>query len=104
MTWFFLILQNGLGVVVIAERIIRTVDGNGNGLVKDITVSTNESWNLSKLVELEVVGWGFVACSSSNDLKVNVVGLGNSPDGDGAGVALNICQYSVTAVLTCREL
>ncbi len=37
-------------------RLQLTVDGNGNALVKSVTISTDKGWDPSKPVQLEVLG------------------------------------------------
>lgn len=34
------------------QELSLTVDGNGNALMKGVSISADESWDLSKLVEL----------------------------------------------------
>jgi len=67
---------------------IRTVDGNGDALVKGVAVSTNESRDLAQLVDLEVLGGDTFGWLGLNDLNVDVVGLCDSTDGRGARVTL----------------
>jgi hypothetical protein len=65
-----------------------TVDGDSNALVENVAISSNKGWDLSELVDLEVVGRDTLRRLSLNDLEVNIVCLRNSADGSGAGVTL----------------
>lgn len=56
--------------------------------MENVSISTDESWDLSKLVKLEVFGRDTLRRLSLNDLDIDVVGLGHSTDGSGAGVTL----------------
>lgn len=67
---------------------IRTVDGDGNALVKSIAVSANECWDFAKLVDLQVLIGDTLRCVGLDDLELDVVGLGHSANSGGAGVAL----------------
>lgn len=64
-----------------------TVDGDGNALVQDVSVLTNEGRDLGELVVLEVVSRR-VGGVNLDGFKVEVVGLRNSEDGCRAGVGL----------------
>jgi len=57
--------------------LLRTVNCNGNALVESVAISADESWNLSELVDLEIVGRNSLCRLSLNDLEVDIVGLGN---------------------------
>tara|TARA_R110002060_G_scaffold12882_6_gene18349 strand:+ start:231 stop:482 length:252 start_codon:yes stop_codon:yes gene_type:complete len=66
----------------------RTVDGNGNALVESVTISTDKGRDLAELVDFEVFGGNALRWLSLNDLDVDIIGLGHSANGGGAGVAL----------------
>lgn len=59
----------------------RTVDCDGNGLVEGVAISTYEGRDLAELVDIEVLGIDALNRVGVNDLKVDVVGLGNCFDG-----------------------
>lgn len=91
---------------------ILTVDGNGNGLGQDVAVGANENGDLGQRVVLEEVGLGLGGVDN-DALEVDTVGLRDSENGRGAGVALRrdgeletarknkvrVLQRLVTAVL-----
>lgn len=62
------------------RNVRRTVDGDGESLVENVTVGTLKGRNLSKSVELEVLGWDSLGRFGVNDLKVDVVCLCNCLD------------------------
>ena len=66
----------------------RTVDGNSHTFVQSVAIGTNESWNFSKLVDLEVVSRDPFGWFGFDNLEFDVVGLGHSADSGGAGIAL----------------
>ena len=70
-----------------SNLIEHTVDCNGNALVKSVAVSANERRNLSKLVDLEVLGGHALGGLRLDDLEVDVVCFGNGSDRDGSRVA-----------------
>lgn len=74
--------------VVVGYVLVRTVDSNGNALVESVTIGTDEGWDLAELVDLEVLGRDTLCRLSLNDLDLDVVGLGHSANGGGAGVTL----------------
>lgn len=71
---FFIIAKTWrrLGAYAAATRLPKaiplTVDCDGNGLMKRVTISADESWDLSKLVNLEVFG-GHSFCGSAKNQK-----------------------------------
>lgn len=56
--------------------------------MENVSISTDESWDLSELVMLEILRGDTLRRLSLNDLDIDVVGLGHSADGSGAGVTL----------------
>ena len=66
----------------------RTVDGDGEDLREDETISTDECGNASELVDLAVVGGDTSARVGLDELDIKLVGLGHSQKTDSAGVAL----------------
>lgn len=56
--------------------------------MQSVAIGTNESWDFSKLVYLEVVGRDAFSWFGLNNFEVDVVGLGHCTDGSGAGIAL----------------
>jgi len=56
--------------------------------VESVAISTDEGWYLSELVDFEILGRDSFGRLSLNNLKVNVICLGNGANGYGAGVAL----------------
>lgn len=64
-----------------------TVDGNGDGLGQDVAIGADKDGNLGQGVDLEELG-GRVDGVDNDGLDVQTVGLRNSEDGRGAGVAL----------------
>lgn len=66
----------------------RTVDGNGNALGENVAVGALESRDLSELVQLEVLSRDTLGRLSVDNLKIELVGLCDSAQGGGAGVAL----------------
>jgi hypothetical protein len=87
--WCFIIAEGFVG------RVRHTVDGNGHGLSQDVSILALESGDLSKGVDLEVVGADTVGRSSGNKLNVEAVGLSDSEDSGGARVALIADSASV---------
>lgn len=96
----------------------RTVDGNGNTLVEDIAVSTNESRNLRMLaqcigilekrgmylsegVDFEVLSRDTLGWLSLNDLEVDAVGNGDSSDRSGSRVTWIGVQLSERHCCRC---
>jgi hypothetical protein len=59
-----------------------TVDGDGNALVDRIAVGADESWDLAKLVDLEVLSGNTLGRLGLDDFDIDVVGLCNSADSD----------------------
>lgn len=51
-----------------------------------VSIGSNEGWDLSKLVDLEVLVGDTIRGLRLDDLEVNIVGLGHGADGDRAGV------------------
>lgn len=70
------------------QNTILTVDGNGHALGEDVTIGALKSGNLSKLVELEVLGRDTLGRLGVDNLKVEVVGLSDCANGSAAGVTL----------------
>lgn len=68
--------------------LVRTVDGDGDALGENVVVGALEGWDLSKAVELLVVVADTLGWLGVDNLEVELVGLGDSHDGSGAGVAL----------------
>lgn len=64
-----------------------TVHSDGNALSEDEAILADEGGNLAERVELQVLGGG-AARRDIDDLELEVVGLGHSLDGSGAGVTL----------------
>lgn len=58
--------------------------------MEDVTVSTDEGWDLAKRVDLEVLLRDTVGWVGLNNLELNVVGLGHSQNGSGAWVTLKV--------------
>lgn len=56
--------------------------------MESVAVSTDESWDLAEAVELQVLGRDTLGWLGLNDLEFDIVGLCDSADGSGAGVAL----------------
>jgi hypothetical protein len=79
----------GCGVEKFSKIKKRTVDGNGNGLVENVAISTDEGWDLAETVVLEVLSIDALGWLNVDDLKIDVVGLGHSPDGSRARVGLH---------------
>lgn len=79
-----------------AKAIQRTIDGDGNSLVEDVAISTNEGRDLSERVNLQVLGVLRLGIGRDN-LEVEVVGLRNGEDARRARVALQIRFRSVLA-------
>jgi hypothetical protein len=75
------------GVGFFQEERSLTVDGNGNGLGQDVAIGADKDGNLGQRVELEELG-SRVDGVDNDSLDVQTVGLRNSEDGRGAGVAL----------------
>ena len=65
----------------------RTVDCNGNGFGQFIAVCSHERGDLAELVELQVFEAGLFSVDG-DFLKVKLVRLGDSFDGNGAWVTL----------------
>lgn len=70
----------------------RTVDGNGNALGENVAVGALEGGDLSELVQLEVLSGNTLGRLGVDNFKVKAVGLGDSTQGGGAGVALGQSQ------------
>jgi hypothetical protein len=49
--------------------------------VKGIAISTDESWNFSETVELQVLVWNTLGWLGLDNLKVDIVRFRNSLDG-----------------------
>lgn len=71
---------------------VRTVDGNGDALGENVAVGALEGGDLSELVQLEVLSGYTLGRLGVDNLKVKAVGLGDSTQGGGAGVALGQSQ------------
>lgn len=79
-----------MGAVCVVQKLVeRTIDGNGNALVENVAVSTDEGRDLAKLVVLEVLSAGGGGVGVDN-LEIEAVGLGHSKDSRGPGVGLRI--------------
>lgn len=59
-----------------------TVDSNGNAFVESVAIGANESWDLSKLVDLQVLGGDTLSWVLGDDLEIDIVGLCDSLDGN----------------------
>lgn len=70
---------------------LRTVDGNGDALVKNESISTLESGDLSEGVQLEVLSADSVELRV-DDLDLKIVGLRNRKQSEGAGVVLQAAE------------
>lgn len=64
-----------------------TVDGNSHGLGQDVAIGADEDGDLGEGVELQELG-GRLGGVDDLGLNVETVGLRDSEDGRGAGVAL----------------
>lgn len=73
--------QRGTKVTVRKQRPQLTVDGDSNTLVESVSISTNKGWNLSKLVQLEVLSGETLCWLSLDNLEVNIVGLCDCANG-----------------------
>lgn len=56
--------------------------------MENVAISTNESWDLAELVDLEVLRRDTLGRVGVDELQVDVVRLGHSSDGNGARVFL----------------
>jgi hypothetical protein len=56
--------------------------------VESIAISTHKSWDLAKLVDLEVLGRDALCRIGFNDLELDVVCLGNCLDRSGSRIFL----------------
>jgi hypothetical protein len=93
----------------------RTIDGNGNALVEDVAISTDEGRDLAELVVLEVLRAGGGGVGVDN-LEIEAIGLGHGEDGRRPGVGLRKSKsvsgctkilspsYRQQAHLVCVEL
>jgi hypothetical protein len=70
----------------------RTVDGNGNALGQDVTVSTLKGRDLGELVELEVLVADTLGRLGVDNVEVQAVGLCDGQQGSGTGVTLRRSQ------------
>jgi hypothetical protein len=66
----------------------RTVDCDGNALGEDEAVLALEGWDLSELVELQVLGRDTLSRLSGNELDIETVLLCDSEEGGGTRVTL----------------
>jgi hypothetical protein len=62
--------------------------------VEGVSISANESWDFSKLVELEVLLRDTLSRLGLDNLEIDVVGLCNCTNGSRAGVALQMGNMS----------
>jgi hypothetical protein len=62
-------------------RLPRTVNGNGNSLMEGVTIGADEGWDLSKLVELEVLCRESLLWLGLDNLEFDIVGLGHRKNG-----------------------
>lgn len=56
--------------------------------MESVAISTNESWDLAELVDLEILRRDTLGRVGVDELQVDVVRLGHSSDGNGARVFL----------------
>ncbi len=68
-------------LTVSRQGLPRTVNGNRNGLVESVTISTDECRDLSEPVELEILFGKALARLSLDDLDFDVVGPGHCKNG-----------------------
>lgn len=54
--------------------------------MESVSIGADKGWDLSKLVQLEVLGGDTLRRLSLNNLEVDIVGLGHSANGSRAGV------------------
>lgn len=78
-----------------------TIDGNSNALGQSEAVLANKSRNLAKTAGSQVLS-GRLAVLNLTDVELEVVGLGNRPDGDGARVFLRIERWKVSKGTLCN--
>lgn len=65
-----------------------TVDCDSHALLQNEAISTDKGRDLSKVVELEILGGNLLGGLSNDDVQVDVVCLGNCLDGSGPWVTL----------------
>lgn len=65
-----------------------TVDRDGNALVENESIGSNEGGDLSESVDLQVLGGDTLGDVLEDLLDVKAVGLGHNLEGGGAGVVL----------------
>jgi len=63
------------------EVLKRTVNSDGDALVESVTISTDECWDLSELVELQVLGRDTLCRLGLNNLELETIGLCDSKNG-----------------------
>ena len=80
-----------------------TVDGNGHALAQDVAISALERGDLAELVQLAVVVADALGRLGVDLLELDVVGLGDSVDGRGAGVALLGDSSQLSRVLEAKQ-
>jgi len=68
----------------------RTVDGNGNALAQDVAIGALKGWDLAELVEKAVVVRDTLGWLGVDDVEVELVCLGDSEEGSGARVVLQL--------------
>lgn len=66
-----------------------TVDCNGNALSQDVAIAAHKGGDSTQLVELLVVVADSFGWLSVDKIELEVVGLRNGKEGDGAWVALS---------------
>ena len=77
----------GFGVFALSNRCNaearykRTVNGDGNALVESVAIGTDEGWDLSKAIELQVFSWNTLGWLGLDDLELDIVCFRNSLDG-----------------------
>jgi len=69
----------------------RTVDGNGHALSQNVSIRALEGRHAAELVELAVVVRDALERLGVNDLKLELVGLGDGEQRCGARVVLSRC-------------
>lgn len=72
-----------------------TVNSDGNSFVEGVTISPDECWDLSELVELQILCRKSLDRLRLDNLEFDVVRLGHCKNGRRAGVALRTQEMSV---------
>lgn len=79
-----------------------TVYSDGNSLVEGVTISADECWDLSELVELQVLCRESLDWLRLDNLEFDIVRLGHCKDSRRAGVALKNTRDVSPESKTCR--